>query len=60
MSSVLEVEDRAADRRPLKVDVDPTFRQRIKVRAAERGVTMREYVLEALERGLEAEKKLER
>lgn len=46
------VEDRAAERRSLKVEVNPEFRQRIKVRAAETGVTMRQYILEVLERGL--------
>lgn len=59
MTSVLE-EERAADRRPLKVEVNPEFRKRIKIRAAEQGVTMREYILLALERGIKAEEKLEK
>lgn len=53
MTSTLE-DQRTEPRRALKIDVDPTYRQRIKVRAAESGVTMREYILAALERGFSA------
>lgn len=43
-----------ADLRPLRVDVSPTLRKRVKVRAAEEELTMRQYIIEALERDLDA------
>lgn len=46
------IETQTARRRSLKVEVDPEFRQEIKIRAAKSGMTMREYILAALERGL--------
>ena len=52
--------DRAEEQAALKVVVPLELRQRIKIRAAQTGVTMREYVSEALERGLEAEEKSKR
>ena len=53
------VNERIAERKPLKAEVDPVLRKRIKIRAAEEGVTMREYVSRILERGLDEEEALE-
>lgn len=43
--------------RPIRADVTPDLRKRVKVRAAEEELTMREYIIAALERDLEAEEK---
>ena len=40
--------------RPIRADVTPELRRRVKVRAAEEELTMRAYIILALERDLEA------
>lgn len=42
--------------RPLRADVSPDLRRRVKVRAAEEELTMREYIILALERDLAGDK----
>lgn len=54
------VEERTERLVALRADVPPELRLRIKVQAVQWGVTMRDYITEVLERGLEAEEKLTR
>jgi hypothetical protein len=43
----------AAPARPrISIDVDPEFRRRLRIAAAERDITIRQYVLEAIEQRL--------
>jgi hypothetical protein len=42
-----------AKRTRFTLDLDPTFRRRLKVMAAQKGVTMREYCLVAIESQLD-------
>ncbi len=48
-----QLEERAV----LRLDASAGFRQRVKVVAARAGVTMREYMIEAVERRLEEDEK---
>lgn len=52
------VEEREEGLVALRADVPPELRLRIKVQAVQRGVTMRDYITEVLQRGLAAEEKL--
>ena len=44
-----------AEKAPLRVDAPPALRRRVKIKAAQLGMTMQRYVTEAVERRLAAE-----
>ena len=41
-----------AELAPLKIEAPPEFRRKIKIRAAEEGLTMRKYIMQAVEEKL--------